>query len=105
MDTSILHGELKMINLLLSLGIPIDSVSGCGMTALMYACESGYKVVAMFLIGCSHLNVFLRDDKGNSALSYACQNGLVDCIKMLLDVGDDVHEVNHSGVTLLMRAI
>lgn len=45
------------------------------------------------------------DEEGWSALTYACDNGLTDCMKILLDHGAKVNQKDKYGETLLMHAI
>jgi serine/threonine-protein phosphatase 6 regulatory ankyrin repeat subunit B len=47
------------------------------------------------------LNVNEKDQSGRTALYYACQNGLFDCIKLLLDSGAQINELDRFGKSVL----
>ncbi|XP_055955079.1 ankyrin repeat and SOCS box protein 16 isoform X3 [Patella vulgata] len=104
---SILHvccgkGRLEMINLLLDAGAYISVCDKFGQTPLMYCVMTQFIEIGEILLERDPTIVNDQDRFGKSALHIAADNGLVDCVKMLLSHGAFVDIQSSEGYTPLM---
>ncbi|KAK6194895.1 hypothetical protein SNE40_000431 [Patella caerulea] len=104
---SILHvccgkGRVEMVNLLLDAGAYIGINDKWGQTPLMYCVMTQFLEVAECLLDRDPTIVDDQDSFGKSALHMAADNGLIDCVKMLLSRGAFVDIQNIEGYTPLM---
>ena len=105
-------GETKVVQLLLErccfeeTGLNIEDEMG--MTALMWACYKGHKVVVQLLLDHSkRIELNSRNKFGKTAFTLACKNGHKSVVKMLLDHTERNIDLNarcNSGMTALMYA-
>ncbi|KAK6194893.1 hypothetical protein SNE40_000429 [Patella caerulea] len=104
---SILHvccgkGRLEMINLLLDAGACISVADKFGQTPLMYCVMTEFTEIGDVLLDRDPTIVDDQDRFGKSALHIASDNGLVDCVKMLLSHGAFADIQSSEGYTPLM---
>nr|MBP8083685.1 ankyrin repeat domain-containing protein [Spirochaetota bacterium] len=83
--------HLKMIALLSSKGADLNMRDGSGRTALMIACEQGFRRTAEVLIK-NGADSKLKDYSGKNAMDYAVKNQNSAIVKLLLVPGE-----NHSA--------
>lgn len=74
-----------------------------GMTALMYAIESGRAEATKLLLQ-SKANISLSNKKGTTALMFAALAGNMEIVRALLDAGADPKAKDHAGQTALVLA-
>ena len=79
-----------------------------GFTAMMLACNDGYKdVVELLLNHSKRIDVNARDFNGMTSFMWACQNGHTDVVKLLLEHLDsniDLNAMSRSGSTAFVLA-
>ena len=113
------HGDVALLQLLISHGADVNYVDGQGQTILMLATVHGFHgqcgndsrrysyggnvaQVRNLIAAGARLND--RDREGNTALMLAAKYGRSDIVKILLDAGADVHLKNSHGETALIHA-
>ncbi|KAK4461955.1 ankyrin repeat-containing domain protein [Cladorrhinum samala] len=117
LDTEKARSIRNIMTLLLERGANIESRFWSGRTPLSYLVE--YKsedlelsndqhdewvsVVDLFLRG-HHADINSKDKSGRSVLSWACEKGTADMVKVLLDAGADVESKGLKGQSVLSWA-
>jgi len=67
-----------------------------GMTALMYAAQSGYpSCCARLLVGKANVNA--EDEDGTRPLHFAASSGRIDLCRLLIEYNADVHAITDDG--------
>jgi len=109
----------KIIDYLIKYGSEINEINSEGETLLMFACKNKYENIARNILLKKIMKktqdaqvhdqiydqVHAQDIHGNTALAYACQNGLTEIVKILIDHYQvDVNTVNESNETPLILA-
>ena len=85
--------------LLLANGADAQAIDGAGMTALMYACQSGYDEIVSLLL-CDHgVDPNKQSPAGDTALLLSCLNNHMDIPSLLVSNGADVCLSNAMGQT------
>ncbi|XP_012516813.1 PREDICTED: ankyrin repeat and KH domain-containing protein 1-like [Propithecus coquereli] len=87
-------GHLDMVRFLLEAGADQEHKTDEMHTALMEAC--------MVILNCA--NVHATTATGDTALTYACENGHTDVADVLLQAGADLEHESEGGRTPLMKA-
>ncbi|XP_067653405.1 ankyrin repeat domain-containing protein 50-like [Haliotis asinina] len=88
-------GDVEMVKLILDLDVVDVNYRGhYSRTPVMAAAVNGHWDVVEFLVG-RGADVSLVDRGGNNVLHYACYNGDVETVKLILDL--DVVDVNYRG--------
>lgn len=95
---------LDICNLLIKYGAHINHQNKYGMTALMYACESGIVDYVKFLIN-NGANIHKQDNEGCNALFYAIEIDSYECASELLQNGISVHIKHDTGTTAFDYAV
>ncbi|KAJ3112979.1 hypothetical protein HDU96_003940 [Phlyctochytrium bullatum] len=99
--SAVADGEIKMVNLLLSVGVGTEHVTCEGHTALLLALEKGFENVAIALIA-HKANCLARNSATDAtALHLACSRGLIDAARIVLSAGVDPNARNLRGETPL----
>jgi ankyrin repeat protein len=83
------QGEIEIANLLIDSGVPIDSKSELGKTALHFAVEKGYKELAKNLLEKSPNLLYQQDLNGNTPLHLAIISRYFDLSMFLSDKYQD----------------
>jgi ankyrin repeat protein len=68
------------------------------------ACVTGHEAAAHLLLDLGADGERGKDDYGNSALHWACWEGLISLIRRLVDAGADINALNNNGSTPLIDA-
>ena len=97
------HGEIEIIELLVSQGCLVDSRSREGLTPLMMAANHDEPNAFQLLLQNS-ADPSLKDNYGLSPLHYAAKGGNTSIIKNLLSLGVDIDSRGTQGTTPLMFA-
>ena len=99
--------DIKMVELLLDLGVSVNSFDHEGKTALQYAVEHNYVSIVQLLIERqamvnlhSHINAFRP-----TLLITASATGYVEIVKILLKAGADCDSVDYNKRTALFHAV
>lgn len=112
---AIVRSDLKMAELLLSLGANPLAVSSTGTSALHVAAEGGHKPALVLLVselqrrgiqfGVPPQGAFeVVDDIGDTPLHVASRHGQARSIRILVDAGADVNATNRDDFTPLALA-
>lgn len=103
---SIKFGHLEILKLLLTKD-NIDMMTVDGNTPLLIACQSGQPDIALYLIE-NGADIYLKNDKIETALMIACFNKLNSVVLKLLSMYEDDIDVNiqnEDDMTALMFAV
>lgn len=95
------YGNPQMLELLVSLGIPINWKDGSGWTALHYASRVGSVECIKWLVE-NGASITVRDVKKGSPLHFA---GSPEVVKELLSLGMPLEEKAYKGKTPLITAV
>eukprot|EP01038_Epipyxis_sp_PR26KG_P013653 gene13653-18322_t len=101
------RGQLKEFSDLLVRNCNPNAADGEGLTSLHYACEYNQVPIIQLMvnkISKENLIIDARDRYGWTPLYCAAHHGNIDCVKLLLEIGADVHIKNLSGKTALHAA-
>ena len=104
-----LHGDLKILSVLIAAGAKLDSRGGTGSTPLMIASSRASASCVAFLLA-KGSSVHQVDDLGYTVLHYASpfeehkDHDAAQKFQSLLDAGADIHAPTTLGVTPLMSA-
>lgn len=89
-------------------GIPINTQTNAGETALQLAVSKGYEDIVKLLLS-KGADVFLRDSKGQTVLHVATRDwgsgGSIIVAALLLDAGVEIDARNNLGETALHKAV
>ncbi|KAL6630122.1 ankyrin [Neocallimastix sp. 'constans'] len=94
----------KIIEYLIQYGADISEINSRGETLLIFACKNKYETIAHHLLLTGKIDVHAQDHFGNTALTYSCQNGLVEIVKILLEHQVDLNVQNENKETSLILA-
>ncbi|XP_017944967.2 ankyrin repeat domain-containing protein 17 isoform X3 [Xenopus tropicalis] len=92
-------GFLEVADFLIKAGADIEL--GCS-TPLMEAAQEGHLELVKYLLAAA--NVQATTATGDTALTYACENGHTDVADVLLQAGADLEHESEGGRTPLMKA-
>ncbi|XP_041435639.1 ankyrin repeat domain-containing protein 17 isoform X3 [Xenopus laevis] len=92
-------GFLEVADFLIKAGADIEL--GCS-TPLMEAAQEGHLELVKYLLAAA--NVQATTATGDTALTYACENGHTDVADVLLQTGADLEHESEGGRTPLMKA-
>lgn len=96
--------NLWKIHELLECGLNPNAVDNLGISVLILAAQRGHKdVVKMLLDFKANPNYAIPDD-GNTALLWALWTEHVECARVLVEGGADIHAKNHKGESVFMGA-
>ena len=102
LHTAAIIGHLKIVELLINHGSPINLRESLGCTSLMLACFNKQEEVVDYLLQ-NGAEVNIQDDKGATALSIAAQEGATSIVEMLLQKDADT-SLGYNGSTPLHTA-
>uniref|UniRef100_A0A8C6IIM8 Ankyrin repeat and KH domain containing 1 n=1 Tax=Mus spicilegus TaxID=10103 RepID=A0A8C6IIM8_MUSSI len=96
-------GFSEVADFLIKAGADIEL--GCS-TPLMEASQEGHLELVKYLLacGCGGANVHATTATGDTALTYACENGHTDVADVLLQAGAHLEHESEGGRTPLMKA-
>uniref|UniRef100_A0A663MRE8 Ankyrin repeat domain 17 n=1 Tax=Athene cunicularia TaxID=194338 RepID=A0A663MRE8_ATHCN len=102
-------GFLEVADFLIKAGADIEL--GCS-TPLMEAAQEGHLELVKYLLAAAYMfvtiaagaNVHATTATGDTALTYACENGHTDVADVLLQAGADLEHESEGGRTPLMKA-
>lgn len=97
---TVAEGHMKIVELLLSHNIDINSVDMNGVTALAIASGYGHKEVVSILLK-SGASTNKKDMAGETPLLKAAWGGHSDVLKLLLDIGVSINQADDEGMTSL----
>ena len=97
-------GNMKLLDMLTSGYVNIDSMDNDGVTALMFASEKGHvNSIELLISKGSDVNIKnFYDDR--TALIFASEKGHVNAMKLLISKGSDINAKSCSGWTALIYA-
>lgn len=72
-------------------------------TPLMEAAQEGHLELVRYLLESAHANVHVKTQTGDTALTYAAENGHTDVADLLLQYGADLEHESEGGRTPLMK--
>jgi ankyrin repeat protein len=91
---SLQTGDVAKAEALLNAGAERSDRGRCGKTPLMYPIGNGHSRMLLWLL--THgIDPNETDDFGGTALIEAAESGAMDCVRILLDSGANVHYCNH----------
>jgi hypothetical protein len=101
------RGQVREAFEILCRGCDVNSGDGEGLTSLHYAAEANYPEVieALAQLTGSRLLVNAQDKYGWTPLHSACHHGNIDCVKLLIKLGANVHLTERVGKTALHLAV
>uniref|UniRef100_A0A8C2S9N8 K Homology domain-containing protein n=1 Tax=Capra hircus TaxID=9925 RepID=A0A8C2S9N8_CAPHI len=104
-------GHVELAALLIERGASLEEVNDEGYTPLMEAAREGHEEMVALLLGqgcvsntTAGANVHATTATGDTALTYACENGHTDVADVLLQAGADLEHESEGGRTPLMKA-
>uniref|UniRef100_A0AAY5KYA1 K Homology domain-containing protein n=1 Tax=Esox lucius TaxID=8010 RepID=A0AAY5KYA1_ESOLU len=111
-------GHVELAALLIERGANLEEVNDEGYTPLMEAAREGHEEMVALLLAqgelnrpscrtatlCDCANVHATTATGDTALTYACENGHTDVADVLLQTGADLEHESEGGRTPLMKA-
>ena len=99
-------GDVSIVETVLSLGIPVDSIDKGGLTPLMIAVSdlSNNKLEALEFLLSNGADPLLKNENGRNVLFISAQCGCTDVIQRLLSFGLDIDSRDYEGHTSLMCA-
>ena len=101
-----LEGDESIVKGLIADGCNVNSVGAGGCTPLMAAARYGHEKVALvFLRVGANLDVHVKDNVGKTALHWACDKGLAELVRALIDRGSRVNEQDRYTCTPVMLAV
>ncbi|MGB0894458.1 MAG: ankyrin repeat domain-containing protein [Parashewanella sp.] len=101
---AVLHGNLSAVQLLIKKGADINSQNTLGETPLMLAAQESHLDMCDILCGYEELNVNIKNNKGNTALHIATENGDHHIVKLLLAYSPHIN-YNHESVSQVGTAL
>jgi ankyrin repeat protein len=101
------RGQVREASEILCRGCDVNSGDGEGLTSLHYAAEANYPEVieALAQLTGSRLLINAQDKYGWTPLHSACHHGTIDCVKLLIKLGANVHLTERVGKTPLHLAV
>lgn len=94
-------GFLEVADFLLKAGADLELGAS---TPLMEAAQEGHLELVRYLLEFHHANVNAQTQTGDTALTYACENGHTEVAALLLHYGADLEHESEGGRTPLMKA-
>ena len=99
------NGALDIVKMLILKGAIIETEDRNGSTPLMMAARKGHHSVVKKLVSSgASLNINKKNEEGHTALDYACENGDLDIVKVLISYSADIETEDHDGSTPLRMA-
>ena len=74
-------GKVEILEILLNVGVPLESKDSSGYTALMFSCNAVQLSCARFLIE-KGANINEVDNKGSTPIMFCAQHGFNDIVRM-----------------------
>ena len=100
------EGDESIVKVLIADGCNVNRVGAGGCTPLMAAARYGHeKVALMFLRVGANLDVHVKDNVGKTALHWACDKGLAELVRALIDRGSRANEQDRYTCTPVMLAV
>ncbi|KAK6627845.1 hypothetical protein RUM44_010324 [Polyplax serrata] len=94
-------GFLEVADFLLKAGADLELGAS---TPLMEAAQEGHLELVRYLLEYYHANVNAQTQTGDTALTYACENGHTEVATLLLMYGAELEHESEGGRTPLMKA-
>jgi len=91
MMAAIKRGDLQSFRSLLKPGIDINTKGMWGNTPLIIACQYGHEAIALEILKQPSVVVNYSNEKGATALLYACLEGFAEVVQKLIVLHADVH--------------
>ncbi|XP_050394903.1 putative ankyrin repeat protein RF_0381 isoform X1 [Patella vulgata] len=104
-NSGILHlacadGTLDTVKHLIDLGLDINTKGRFGSTCILYCVESETQAIEKIeLLRSKGGNIHDRDDNNRGILHHACENGTLDIVQYLVNLGLDINSKDGSGNT------
>lgn len=97
----------ELIRILRQYGATVNSVDNDNVTPLMHACMGGYaNAVRELLVQPDGADYRMEDSSRQTALLFAAEYGEIECVRMLLDAGDDIEKAGkYSSMSVLGFAV
>ncbi|XP_063405877.1 protein fem-1 homolog C-like [Mytilus trossulus] len=104
------NGHIEVVKLFVDVGMNLNDTTNAGYTPLYQACRKGRFDIVKYLLDVngktlnSRVDTLIKGTNGWSALHTACFNGHAGILKLLICVGMDINERDHSGKTAVHLA-
>ncbi|KII70693.1 Transient receptor potential cation channel subfamily A member 1 [Thelohanellus kitauei] len=98
---AVMNNHFEMVKMLIEGSSPVDEKNANGLTPLLIAASRGYIDILKYLIDISLPLAVDEDDKNNTALHLAAENGFHRVIPILVDCGVNVDYRNNQQMTAL----
>lgn len=103
LHAAVKSGEKEIIKKLLDLEANINATDNAGDTPFFLAIEQGFEFLSWFV---DNINIYAKDDQGNSVLHLVIQQNCdVDLVKLLLVKGIPINQKNLVGNTPFLLAV
>ncbi|KAK9874477.1 hypothetical protein WA026_002825 [Henosepilachna vigintioctopunctata] len=96
---AVLGGELEVVNYLIKKGANINVSNNAGANALHLAAGQGLSNFIHLLVNTYGFDVNTKDSNGYTPLHYATRKGNYSEMKILIELGSDIHQLDHSDKT------
>jgi ankyrin repeat protein len=93
-------GAVDVVQILIDAKADVNAQNNVGQTPLMDSIDN--LEVAKLLIE-SGADLEVKDDDGDTALHYACDEGATEVVQLLIDAKADVNARNNEGITPLVN--
>eukprot|EP01045_Picozoa_sp_COSAG04_P005957 COSAG04_NODE_285_length_18117_cov_10.869797_10_plen_158_part_00 len=98
------QGSVECMKLLADAGCDTMATAKNGKTALLLASQACAPAAVQLVLENGWGDVEARDERGDTALLWACHQGGAECMTILVDAGCDVTATSNIGQNALMLA-
>eukprot|EP01038_Epipyxis_sp_PR26KG_P006096 gene6096-8400_t len=102
---AIANSHHDIVHLLMDKKADVNLSDKKGYTSLMIASENGNESILLFLVSpsiVSNIDLDQQDAQGSTALMKACANGHLNCVKILMKAGANIHCNSNGWNTVLL---
>ena len=95
---AIKNGDIDIVQQLITAGIDYNAVGMWNNSPLIIACQYAKYDIAILLLNKNDININIINEKGATALLYACLEGYTDIVNTLLQKDVTVHTTPAIGI-------